>query len=384
MPTQLLENTITAIIAVLFLRSVPGFVLARLSAVVPVILAAVLLAIPVDEAWADSGHPGKNYYPLHCAAGIDGDLAAVIHLLGNAHGKDVNEREPEPGLIFYLCSSSGFQTVYGNNTPLHHAVRHGHATIVATLIAAGADVNAKYGDKTPLPFAANQSVVSILIEAGGHWSEVCANAANPAGPSPPCLCESLNVGMPGECIEPSVESCGGLTPSALYDSATGKCECGGSAVLNSARTGCLCEFPNVGTPEKCVEPSAESCEGLTPPQFYDSAAGECAEFKSCLSGAALNRDDNICECAGESVLDEAETGCLCESPNVGTGGNCAAPSEEVCGGLTPPQFYDSAAGECAEFKMCLSGATLNRGANICECAPPSVLDGAGLGCEFTL
>ena len=261
-----------------------------------------------------------------------------------------------------------------------------------------------------------------------------------------CDCLSPNVGAnrahaPGECSAPSEESCGKLTPPQFYDSTAGECvgfkgclsganlnrdenicECAGVAVLDETETGCLCESPNVGTGDDCAEPSEESCGGLTPPQFYDEAEGECAGFKGCLSNATLNRDDNVCECAEGAALDgtglgceftlgscvavnlhynganceplancagaamrnESTNQCECLAPNLGTPADCQAPSAESCGGLTPPKFYDSTTGECAEFKSCLSGATLNRGENTCECAPPSVLDGTGLGCEFTL
>ena len=328
-------------------------------------------------------------------------------------------------------------------TPLHIVAYHGFAPIVSILIAAGADVNVKNNSgNTPLYESAprHASIATILMAAGGHWGEVCAGAAivNPAGASPPCLCESPNFVTADNCVQPSaescgeltppqfysptlsacaayseclaaedcelsVESCGRLTPPKFYDSTTGECadfngclssatlnrddnicECAGAAVLDGTGLGCECLAPNLGTVDDCAAPSKDTCGGLTPPQFYDSAAGECAEFKGCLSGAILNRDDNICECTGAAVLDGTGLGCECLAPNLGTPGDCRVPSVENCGGLTPPKFYDSAAGECAEFKGCLSNATLNRDDNICECAEGGASDGTGLGCEFTL
>ena len=119
---------------------------------VAVLLAfAVLLAIPVDQTQADDGHPGGNY-PLHRAAGEDGNLAAVLHLLGSAHGIDVNAK-----------------TNFGY-TPLHRAAFYGRATIAATLIAAGAEVNAKDNSgNTPLYVAAawgHAAIVATLTAAG--------------------------------------------------------------------------------------------------------------------------------------------------------------------------------------------------------------------------
>ena len=56
-------------------------------------------------------------------------------------------------------------------------------------------------------------------------------------------------------------------------------------------------------------------------------------------------------------------------------------SAESCGALDPAKFYDGAA--CVSFAACRAGATLDDKTNLCECAPPSALDGTGLGCEFT-
>ena len=116
--------------------------------------AAALLAIPACEARADSGHPGGNI-PLHQAV-WDDDLAAVVHLLGSAHTIDVNE------------APSGHPH-YGS-TPLHGAT-FSHAAIVATLIAAGADVNVK-DDPGATPFhyfvryREDAAIISLLIAAG--------------------------------------------------------------------------------------------------------------------------------------------------------------------------------------------------------------------------
>ena len=145
-------------------RFPPGRLLALLA---PLALAAALLAIPADETRADSGHPGD--FPLHCAAGIDGDLAAVVHLLGSAHRINVNARDISSS--FYSC---GGGRQYGDRyyTPLHWAAHYGRAAIAATLIAAGAEVNAKENvDRTPLHEAARNvhaAVVATLIAAGAE------------------------------------------------------------------------------------------------------------------------------------------------------------------------------------------------------------------------
>ena len=141
-------------IAVLFLCALPGFVLARLSAFAPIVLAAALFAIPADEARAHNDNSATLHaetYPLHEAAKT-GDLDSVNHFI-TVHMADVNA------------------TIIYGKTPLHEAARYGHASVVSVLIAAGADVNAKNsGDFTPLHNAATYghdvSVVSILIAAG--------------------------------------------------------------------------------------------------------------------------------------------------------------------------------------------------------------------------
>ena len=302
-------------------------------------------------------------------------------------------------------------------TALHRAAFNGRLEVVNRLLESGGNVNAKildgeYADATPLEVAFRRNhddVRDHLIESGGHWGEACVSsfAVNPAGPSAPCICKAGTVEINGECEVVAV--------------------CDSPAILDAAANRCDCPSPNVGTdgadaPGECAAPSEEVCAGLTRSKFYDSTAEECAEFKGCRSGATLNRGENICECASPSVLDGTGLGCEftlqscaaanlhyngancepladcatpstrnqstnqceCRSPNLGTGGDCQAPSVESCGGLTPPKFYDSTAGECAEFKRCRTGATLNRGENICECASPSIPDGTGLGCEFTL
>ena len=216
-----------------------------------------------------------------------------------------------------------------------------------------------------------------------------------------CACPAGEIFHDGACAAPSAEVCGDeFSPAKFYDSAAGECvafavcqaeatlnrvanvcECAGAAVLDSAGTGCLCESPNVGTPGDCAAPSAEVCgDKFSPAKFYDSAAGECVAFAVCQAEATLNRVANVCECAGAAVLDSAGTGCLCESPNVGTPGDCAAPSAESCGGLTPEKFYDSAAGECVDLAVCTSPAVRNAGTNLCDCpASYAGRDGAG-GC----
>ena len=86
------------------------------------------------------------------------------------------------------------------------------------------------------------------------------------------------------------------------------CECAGAAVLNDAGTGCLCESPNVGTPDSCKIPSVENCgEGeLIPPKFYNSSTDECDGYLHPCHETATRKDDNSgCECPPDRPFSHA-------------------------------------------------------------------------------
>ena len=180
----------------------------------------------------------------------------------------------------------------GGGTPLHEAARlavyHISVAVFSALIVGGADVNAKNNaGETPLRAVLSAGVSeiwSVLIAAGGHWGEACENAAvvNPAGPSPPCVCESPNV-----------------------ETNLGACEvvaaCTSPSVLNAGTNRCDCPAPNVGAdgadaPGECVAASVDSCGGLTPAKFYDSAARACVPFVDCHDSAIRKADNTGCEC----------------------------------------------------------------------------------------
>ena len=358
--------------------------------------AAALFAIPADEARAGSGHPGGKDF-LHCAAGIDGDLSVVVHLLGSTHGADVNARD----IASYHCNR-GIHSVYGSdNTPLHWAARYGRAAIAAVLIAAGADVNATntYGE-TPLHRAAKRDhapVAATLIAAGAD-----VNARDRGNNKTPLdyAGQAVRAVLMANCTNGFVVNPAGqcMCVSPKVETNRGVCEvvavCDSPAALDAAANRCDCPAPNVGAagavaPGNCAAPSESVCAGLNPPLSYDSSMGECVltsasctavnqfyngtdcdPFKSCADGT-LDRKTNLCECAGAAVPDQAGTSCLCESPNLGTPDACAAPSESVCAGLNPPEFFDETrvsitAGECVPFVSCPTGAALDRETNTCE------------------
>ena len=242
---------------------------------------------------------GGGTTPLHQAAYLG--HASVVSIL-IAAGADVNAKDTRGETPLYDAAFRGYAfivsiliaagadvnatTNYLSQTPMHQAAYRGHASVVSILIAAGADVNAKTDNgETPLYWAASRrhaSIVSILIAAGGHWGVVCANAAifNPAGPSPPCLCES----------------------------------------------------PNVGTPENCVAPSAESCaEFHDPPRFYDASAGECGDRLYPCHGSTIRKADNSgCECPPNSYAHGDPSG----------GSHSHIPDTAICHANHAPIFHD--------------------------------------------
>ena len=62
------------------------------------------------------------------------------------------------------------------------------------------------------------------------------------------------------------------------------------------------------------------------------------------------------------------TECACSAGKGIQNGVCVAASAEVCGGLTPAQFYDAAAGACVPYVTCVSPEVLYPEANDCHAA----------------
>ena len=170
-------------------------------------------------------------HPLHLAV-IAGDLDLVNHLLDVHASVNVNARR-----------GAGF-------TPLHNAAQRDNVSIVAALIAAGADVNAKTdpGGTRPLSYAiagGNVSIIALLVENGANWGEVC--------------------------VEP--------------------------AVINLGWT--------VKSDPPCV--SAEICEGLelSVPYFYDAALSTCAPAVTCGEGLVWHQEANDCHAESDYPLHAA-------------------------------------------------------------------------------
>ena len=316
--------------------------LAQFLALAPLALAAALLAIPADEAQADYGHQGGDY-PLHCAV-VNGDLAEVVHLLGSAHKINVTvnaqDLDPVVGGNRVRCtiprgSFSGPVLI----PPLLHAASRGYATIAATLIAAGADVNGKdvaTGSKgyTPLHAAAQNnriSAISVLIAAGAE-----VNAKDNRGDTPLHVAaqnnrisaisvliaaraevnaknKNRNTPLRETCTSARVCHSNGVSLRAVLIAAGG--HWGGNCVtlanVNPAgpTTPCLCEYPNVGTAWNCRAPSVESCATYAPPRFYDATAGACSgNLYPCHDSAIRKADNSGCECPKETFAHDPSGG----------------------------------------------------------------------------
>ncbi|XP_070581122.1 uncharacterized protein [Ptychodera flava] len=116
----------------------------------PIVLSFLLTKVQVKadvNLAADTGNTA-----LHAAANLGyANMVKILCLRGRA---DVNVTNPQ-------CD---------NATPLHLSVMHGHREVCEVLVHAGADVNAKMGDLTPLQLARDmdqQEILQIFSTHGG-------------------------------------------------------------------------------------------------------------------------------------------------------------------------------------------------------------------------
>ena len=223
---------------------------------------------------------------------------------------------------------------------LVRAAKAGNLVLVVRFIAAGAPVDATEEGYTPLQWAASQGhahIIAELIAAGAGVNIRSSRAGTPL----------YLAGRRGVSLNPTAVS--------LLIEAGGHwgTECAAGEFVNPA-----------GRNPSCIAVSETSCENLSPAKFYDAAAGECVAVADCLAPATLDADKNLCDCS---------------LPNIGTNdasapGDCAvpAPDETSCGGLSPAQFYDAAAGECVAFAVCAAPAVLDADENLCDCPSPNI------------
>ena len=142
-----------------------------------------------------------------------------------------------------------------------------------------------------------------------------------------CRCNSPNVVTNAGCEAPSVDVCNSV--SRFFDS--GECaalaSCTAPARRDEETNVCVCEAPNVGTATSCQAPSVDVCGGLSPSMFFDG--GGCVDFVECdRVGEVLNAAINECVCTGAATRN-AETGeCVCATNRERneTTGECVCPT----------------------------------------------------------
>ena len=222
--------------------------------------------------------------PLHFA--VYGDAAVVATLI--AAGAAVDVRDGDGWTALHHAAYGGYAAAVSaliaagadvdvrehnsDETPLYQAAEKGDLIVVAALIAAGADVNVKGADgDTPLSKAeaeGHSSVVSALIATGGHWGTACVSPAvvNPAGPSQPCLCESPNVGTPDNCACPAGQA-------VLADETCGVCPAEHRILADG--TCSACPVGQLVKDGACAAPTTpeEKCEAAK--WDYHPATGVC-------------------------------------------------------------------------------------------------------------
>ena len=256
------------------------------------------------------------------------------------------------------------------------------------------------------------SVYPPLLAAGGHWGTVCAdgNAVNPAGPTPPCVaaaaceapsvrsvvtnlcdCPAPNYGAdgeaaPGHCHDEhalhAAAGAGGLDSFThlitVHMAAVNATTSAGETPLhNAARNGhvsIVATLLALGAGVNAKENSghtplriaaANRGNGISPFSRYLSVVSTLIAAgghwgTACAGGNVVYPDGPspscaaAAECEAPSVRNAGTNRCDCPAPNVGRDGasapgDCAAPSAEFCGGLTPPQSYSAEDSACVSF-----------------------------------
>ena len=215
---------------------------------------AVIVSLLIQATASLNVKNDDDKAPLHLAA--DGGHAAIVALLTEAGaywgdaacaiGLTANPADSVPpcinlhqaaagGHVFavatLIATGATLDAQDGDgDTPLHLAADGGHVAVVSLLIQATASLNVKNDDeKAPLHLAVDgghAAIVALLIEAGAYWGDAACESGdvtNPAGATPPCVCEPPTVGTAGNCAAPSKTICGRLDPAQFYDAAAGAC-----------------------------------------------------------------------------------------------------------------------------------------------------------------
>ena len=317
----------------------------------------------------------ENAAPLLLAA-YKGHVAVVAALI--AAGADVNVKNYDNVTPLHEAASNGHVAVVSaliaagadvnvktddDETPLHYAAFDGHVAVVLALIAADADVNVidDYGE-TPLHYAVSggdAAAVSELIAAGAHWGEACAKPAvvNPAGDSEPCLCESPNVGTPDNCACPARQF---LKDGACASCPAGQILQGGVCAPCPVGQGILAD----GTCGVCT-----GGEGVLADQTCGACPAGAAAVSGvcrCAAGQGGLRADNTC---GACPVEQAPMDGVClsvwRSPCVTAGWSFSADADggscgvllTLAGGTAADRCYVSGAAEPQCEKV--FGSTVN-------------------------
>ena len=331
-------------------------------------LAAALFAVPADEARAHPVSSAKHHAeanPLHKAAEA-GDLDSVNHFLASPHAVAVDAKDGNDWTALHHAAKAGRLSVVArliaaganvnvknqySEAPLHWAV-YGDAAVVATLIAAGADVDVRDGNGwTPLHHAAY----------GGHAAAVAALIAEGAAVD---LMENNGDETPlyqaaekGHLIVVAALIKAGADVNVRgYSNLAPLHEAAGGGHLTVALT-----LIAAG-----ADVNAKDAGGDTP--LSKAEAGGYSSVVSALIAAGAHWGT---ACAKPAVVNPAGPSqpCLCESPNVGTPGNCACPAgqallaDETCG-VCPAEHRILADETCS---ACPVGQLLKDGA----CAAPT-------------
>ena len=384
-------------IAVLILRAALGLALAvpriltseKILTGLAIAVVAVLLAVPTEEARAHDAHTGN--YPLHDAASR-GQVSVVVHLLGDEHNIAVN-------------ATTSFGT-----TPLHRAADASgesyspcNPAVVMTLIAVGANVNAKKNNgstslvngNTPLVESLIggvdcPDVVEALLDAGADVcrGQGCEGVSNysPLGLLGAYGKGENDLAVAGSLIRRGhdVNDGGGFSYTPLYwawyQATVGSSGSGGHGwfglvdllVENGAHYGRVCENgfsvnPRPDNPRR-FGPNGDEC--ICPMDTHTVVDRQCEAIAICDSPSTRNESTNRCECF---------------TPNVVVDSGCQIPSADSCGALSPPQFYNAANPSCDPIPECHSGAARNAETNQCEFSTESCaavyLHYNGTGCE---
>ena len=364
------------------LRAIPVVRPASFCALASLALAAVLFAVPAEQARAhdvDTATRHAAALPLHDAVRA-GDLDSVNHFIAEHQGDakaDVNRASGSGVTPLHWAADGGdvaiaaallaagadvSLTTGGGQTPLHWAANGGHAAVVATLLAAGAEVNAKSDDGgTPLRFAAgggHVSAVAELLAAGAevdvknddgetplHWAARNGRAAVVAT----LLAEGAEVNAKNDDGEAPLHLAADGGHAAVVAALIaaggywGEAACVSGSVVNPEGPSppCLCAPPTVGTPGNCVLASAKVTLASAKIAF---ASAKIAPASAAAAPAPASAED-------------------CEELD---------------------QFYDAARSACVPFVECAESEVLYKDANDCHAADAYPLHAAVNAGDLTL